>query len=128
MPGPTTAALEVDIRATKERVENVELAVREGFKHASEVQEKHEEVDRQEFEVIRESIAKLLAEFNELKLLVAEHLAVQQDVGSLKKDVESLKLTRAGNKPWMEMLIKLIWALLGAGAAWLLSHGGLGGP
>lgn len=113
MAGQTTAVLAAKLEAIEATCKDIKDA------HG-----KHVQSDKEEFESIREVSRETERSISELKVMIAENLAVQADVGSIRKDVDSLKLTRAGNKPWMDMLIKLLWAVFGAGAAWLITHGG----
>lgn len=85
----------------------------------------HAKVDLEQFDDQRKCISEVKEAVFEIKLMMAEHMVDSESLVGIKRDIESLKLTRAGTKPWIDMLIKMIWALLGAGVAWLLSHGGL---
>lgn len=127
MPPPTNAVLESRLTELQGRVNRSEADHNDQLRGLRESNERHELSDKEEFAEQRKRMDGLGEQLNEIKVMLAEHLAVQEDVGLLKTAVETLKLTHAGTQPWIDMLMKLIWALLGAGIAWVLSHGGVPG-
>ena len=125
MAGPTTAVLESRLDGLEGRLNRSEQERANEYRELRAELSKHQATDLEQFDDARKTVSEVKDAINEIKIMIAESITDSQDLDGLKRDVESLKLTRAGTKPWLDMLIKLIWALLGAGLAWLLSHGGL---
>lgn len=110
--GPTTAALDRDVSALRQRIEAIELDIRE-LRNAY----------REGFEADRERIASIDKDIQEAKRIVGD---LARDIEEAEKKVASLEIAGAGNKPWIDLWKKLaymaICGLAGAALAKLLNN------
>ena len=120
----TVAVLDARLNELQARINRIHDEQTIQFRELRLSNEKHQQSDKEEFDDVGARIDAIKESIGELKTMLAERIAVQEDVDQLREYVDSLRLSREGNKPWMEILVKIIWALIGAGIAWLI-HGSL---